>query len=106
MNRPTKSNTGHIRSWYAATAHILPNCPTLEESIDADVCIVGGGFTGLAAALTLSRAGYRVALVESRRIGWGASGRNGGFCCLGGSAASDAVLRRMHGEEARRAWRR
>ena len=59
MKHSTKPNAGHIRSWYAATARIFPNCPTLDESIDADVCIVGGGFTGLAAALTLGRAGYR-----------------------------------------------
>ncbi len=78
MNHSTKPNADHVRSWYAATAHTLPNCPTLKESIDVDVCVVGGGFTGLTAALTLSRAGYRVALVESQRIGWGASGRNGG----------------------------
>ena len=85
MNHSTKSNADHIRSWYAATAHTLPNCRTLEESIDADVCVVGGGFTALTAALTLSRAGYRVALVESRpdRCGDGYHRNNGGlrpFC--------------------------
>jgi gamma-glutamylputrescine oxidase len=104
MNRSTKSNADHIRSWYAATAHTLPNCPTLEESIDADVCVVGGGFTGLAATLTLSRAGYRVALVESRRIGWGASGRNGGQIGSGQRKDMLELESMVSGDDAKRFW--
>lgn len=65
-------------SWYAATAHFLPEFSSLTDKVTADVCIVGGGYTGLSAALHLAEAGYKVVLLEAHRVGWGASGRNGG----------------------------
>jgi gamma-glutamylputrescine oxidase len=68
----------HTRSWYAATINDLASYPVLEGRTKADVCIVGAGFTGVATALTLAERGYSVALVEANRVGWGASGRNGG----------------------------
>lgn len=65
-------------SYYAASANPHePYDPLCGEST-ADVCIVGGGFTGLSAALELAGRGRRTVLLESRRVGWGASGRNGG----------------------------
>jgi len=66
------------RSYYAATANPHGTWPRLTESIRADVCVVGGGFTGLSAALNLAERGFKVVLIEANRIGWGASGRNGG----------------------------
>ncbi|WP_158964605.1 NAD(P)/FAD-dependent oxidoreductase [Chachezhania sediminis] len=68
----------HPDSWYAATANDDKSYPPLDGDITADVCIVGGGFTGLSAALHLAEAGRRVVLVEAQRVGFGASGRNGG----------------------------
>lgn len=68
----------HTRSYYAATATEGATFAELKGGVDADICVVGGGFTGVAATLTLAERGYRVALVEANRIGWGASGRNGG----------------------------
>jgi gamma-glutamylputrescine oxidase len=65
-------------SYYAATANPHASFSALGESIRADVCVVGGGFTGLSAALNLAERGYKVALIEANRVGWGASGRNGG----------------------------
>lgn len=65
-------------SWYAATADFLPPFPPLEGEVQADVCVVGGGYTGLSTALHLAERGYSVALLEAHRVGWGASGRNGG----------------------------
>ncbi len=65
-------------SWYAATADLLPPFPALEGEVVADVCVVGGGYTGLSAALHLAEAGLDVVLLEAQRVGWGASGRNGG----------------------------
>ena len=53
------------------------------ESRRADVCIVGGGYTGLSSALHLAERGYDVVLLEARKPGWGASGRNGGQLCSG-----------------------
>ena len=68
----------HPDSWYAATAHPHPSPPPLRGEVSADVCVVGGGYTGLSAALHLAERGYEVVLLEAARVGWGASGRNGG----------------------------
>ena len=68
----------HADSYYAATRINAPSYPSLEADIEADVCVVGGGFTGIATALTLAERGYSVVVLEQNRIGWGASGRNGG----------------------------
>lgn len=65
-------------SYYAASANDHPRHARLEGEVTADVCVVGGGFTGVSAALHLAERGYKVVLVEAARIGWGASGRNGG----------------------------
>jgi gamma-glutamylputrescine oxidase len=65
-------------SYYRATAHDFPSMPPLMGEAQADVCVVGGGFTGLAAALKAAENGYSVILLEGDRIGHGASGRNGG----------------------------
>ncbi|NDW06154.1 NAD(P)/FAD-dependent oxidoreductase [Jiella pacifica] len=65
------------RSYYQDTVE-RPRYPRIEERVDADVLVVGGGFTGLSAAIHLARAGVDVALVEAHRLGDGASGRNGG----------------------------
>lgn len=65
-------------SWYAATAEKLAPFPRLAGGERADVAIVGGGYTGLSAALHLAERGFSVALLEAHRVGWGASGRNGG----------------------------
>lgn len=68
----------HVGSYYAATANAHEPWPELQESVQCDVCIIGGGFTGLSSALFLTEAGYDVVLLEAAKIGFGASGRNGG----------------------------
>ncbi len=69
-----------------------------------EVAVIGGGFTGLSAALHLAQDGVEVAVLEADHPGFGASGRNGGFCCLGGAKAPHALLRKRFGEEGLRAW--
>lgn len=68
----------HIPSWYAATASSKRCWPPLAESLDVQVCVLGGGFTGVNTALELAERGFKVVLLEAHCIGWGASGRNGG----------------------------
>ncbi|WP_434928515.1 NAD(P)/FAD-dependent oxidoreductase [Shewanella sp. HL-SH2] len=65
-------------SFYFHSAKELFDHPQLTESITVDVCIVGGGFTGINTAIELAQKGFSVAVLEAKRIGWGASGRNGG----------------------------
>jgi gamma-glutamylputrescine oxidase len=67
----------HVRSYYAASASQTDYTP-LYGAVDADVCVVGAGYTGLNTGIALARRGYRVAVLEAGRVGWGASGRNGG----------------------------
>jgi glycine/D-amino acid oxidase-like deaminating enzyme len=68
----------HTASYYAASASEVTSYPLLEGEKSVDVCVIGAGFTGLSAALVLAERGYSVAVVEANRVGWGASGRNGG----------------------------
>jgi gamma-glutamylputrescine oxidase len=70
--------SGHPDSYYVATANAMPDHPRLAGSVYADVCVIGGGFTGVSAGLHLAERGYDVVLLEAARIGAGASGRNGG----------------------------
>ena len=68
----------HCASYYAATAHAQPEHAPLQGERHSDVCVIGAGFTGLATALELAERGYKVSVLEANRVGWGASGRNGG----------------------------
>lgn len=67
----------HANSWYQNTSNI-PNYPELDGTNQCDVCVIGAGYTGLSAALSLASAGQSVCVLEAHRVGWGASGRNGG----------------------------
>ncbi|MGU3413534.1 NAD(P)/FAD-dependent oxidoreductase [Enterobacteriaceae bacterium C34A] len=91
--------TEHTTSYYAASANQYEPFPELNESLTCDVCVVGGGYTGLSAALHLSEMGYDVVLLESARIGFGASGRNGGQLVNSYSRDID-VIERSYGPEA------
>ena len=92
----------YCKSYYAATANPTAPFPSLEGSIDVDVAIIGGGFTGIATAVELAERGVRVAVLEANRIGWGASGRNGGQITgsLSGDKAMEKQFRRKLGSEA------
>ncbi len=87
-------------SYYAATRNRELNFPALTSAIKADVCIVGGGFSGLATALFLRESGLDVVLLESSLIGWGASGRNGGQVVAGYGEDTEEVVSRVHGSAA------
>lgn len=91
-------------SWYAATSDIEPERAPLRGEVRADVCVVGAGYTGLSAALHLAQSGRKVVVVEAQRVGFGASGRNGGQ--LGsGQRVEQRYLEKMVGlDAARHLW--
>ena len=91
-------------SWYAATTEPLPPFPPLRGEARADVCVIGAGYTGLSAALHLAEAGRDVVLIDAQRVGFGASGRNGGQ--LGSGQRRDQMeLEEMLGpNQARQLW--
>jgi gamma-glutamylputrescine oxidase len=93
------------QSWYAATAHALDRFAPLSGEVTADVCIVGGGFTGLSAALHLAEAGRKVVLLEAHRVGFGASGRNGGQLGSGQRMDQDGLETLVGREDAQHLWR-
>ncbi|GGD45451.1 NAD(P)/FAD-dependent oxidoreductase [Sinisalibacter lacisalsi] len=78
--------------------------PALDGDAETDVAVIGGGYTGLSAALHLAKEGTAVTVLEANAPGWGASGRNGGFCCLGGAKAPDAMLARRFGRDEADLW--
>ena len=93
-------NPGHTTSWYAASANNKTVRPTLEGDLHADVCIIGAGFTGISAALELCERGFSVIVLEGTRIGFGASGRNGGQIVNGYSRDLETIARRYGHEKA------
>ncbi len=85
----------HIDSYYAASANSSPQRAAISGEHETDVCVVGGGFSGLSAAIHMARAGRQVTLLESARIGWGASGRNGGQLINGLNASLESIEKRF-----------
>ena len=92
----------HADSYYLASAEPWADRPALRGQEQADVCVVGGGFAGLSAALNLAERGYRVVLLEANRIGWGASGRNGGQICTAYASGMGAIKRWLGPDDAQR----
>lgn len=91
-------------SYYHATASLLTLQPELEENIVCDVCVIGGGYMGLTAALHLAEAGFDVALLDAHRVGWGASGRNGGQVGSGQRVEQDDLEKQFGFEKALSLW--
>ncbi len=96
----TLPNPGHTSSWYAASANDKSVRPMLEGEMQADICVIGAGFAGLSAALELTEKGFSVIVLESERIGFGASGRNGGQIVNGYSRDLETIAGRYGHEKA------
>ncbi len=92
------------QSWYAATARPLDPFPPLRGETRADVCVVGAGYTGLSAALHLAEAGLDVVLIEAHRVGFGASGRNGGQLGSGQRVEQDRLENLVGRDDAAKLW--
>jgi gamma-glutamylputrescine oxidase len=93
-NGPTK----HTGSSYAASANFSPERPALTGDRQIDICIVGAGYSGLSTGLHLVEMGYKVAIIEGARVGWGASGRNGGQI-VNGLNASLQTIKKRYGQD-------
>jgi len=100
-----RSDTGdYPDSYYHATQNSAPELQPLDGSCRADVCIVGGGYTGLSSALHLAKRGYKVVLLEARKVGWGASGRNGGHLGSGQRKDQIALEKMLDNASAHQLW--
>lgn len=91
-------------SWYEASVTRPPPAPALAGSVEADVCVVGGGIAGCSTALHLAERGYRVVLLEAGRIGSGASGRSGAQLIPGYACGQARLVAQLGPAEARRLW--
>ncbi|HEX2147057.1 MAG TPA: FAD-binding oxidoreductase [Pseudorhizobium sp.] len=100
MAQKTSDNPGHTHSWYAASANDKRLRPKLEGDVEAEICIIGAGFTGISAALELCERGYSVVVVEAERVGFGASGRNGGQIVNGYSRDLETIAARYGQDKA------
>ncbi|PTQ75113.1 NAD(P)/FAD-dependent oxidoreductase [Celeribacter persicus] len=94
----------HPQSWYAATADAPGPYPAAEGRVKADVCVVGGGYAGLSAALHMASRGLDVVLLEASRVGSGASGRNGGQVSMGQRLEQDELETHVSMDDARMLW--
>ena len=91
----------YVDSYYSRTVTPGAARPPLEGNVDAEVCVIGGGLAGLATALGLRERGIGVVVLESRQVGWGASGRNGGFVGSGYSLPPERLIARVGLRQAR-----
>jgi gamma-glutamylputrescine oxidase len=94
----SNGTTQHTTSYYAASANGSPDRPPLKGDRQIDICIVGAGYSGLSTGLHLVEKGYKVAILEGARVGWGASGRNGGQI-VNGLNASLQTIRKRYGQD-------
>lgn len=95
------SGQDHVASWYADSVPAQPLRAPLAGNLDTDVCVLGAGYTGLSAALSLAERGFRVVVLEAQRVGWGASGRNGGQAIVGYGCEVDTLEALVGADDAR-----
>lgn len=98
MTHPYAGDANHTTSYYAASANPAPDRPALQGAHEIDICIIGAGYSGLSTGLHLVEKGYKVAILEGARVGWGASGRNGGQI-VNGLNASLQTIRKRYGQD-------
>lgn len=99
-----QTQQSHTDSYYAATAKGALPVRVLEGDTTADVCIIGGGYTGVSSALHLAEKGYKVILLEANKLGWGASGRNGGHVGTGQRKEQEDLERMLGLDTAKTLW--
>lgn len=87
-------------SFYAASANVSPQRPALHGEVETDVCVIGAGYTGLSTALFLLEHGFKVCILEAAKVGFGASGRNGGQIVNSYSRDIDVIERSVNPKKA------
>lgn len=97
-------NQPHATSYYAATINDISRHALLKGSLNVDICVVGAGLTGLSTALNLAEWGYSVAVLEASRVGWAASGRNGGQIISGFACSIDTFSLYLSENEVQQIW--
>lgn len=93
--------TSHTTSYYAASANSTADRPALQGAHETDVCVIGAGYTGISTALFLLEHGFRVTVLEAAKVGFGASGRNGGQIVNSYSRDIDVIERTRGAEQSR-----
>src|SRR5438093_6102813 len=94
----------YVPTWYTASMVPAPERGPLTFDLDVDVCVVGAGLAGLTTAREIARRGWSVAVLESRRIAWNASGRNDGFVLPGFAESMDRIVARVGLDHAKALW--
>ena len=94
------TNTAYPQSYYAASANPAPARPVLQGEVETDVCVIGAGYTGLSSALFLLENGFKVTVLEAAKVGFGASGRNGGQIVNSYSRDIDVIERSVNPRQA------
>jgi gamma-glutamylputrescine oxidase len=98
------SNQPHAASYYAATVNDTTRHAPLDDTLDVDVCVIGAGLTGISAALNLAERGHSVAVLEASKVGWAASGRNGGQMIGGFACDIDTFAHYLPDADVKRIW--
>ncbi|WP_293765859.1 FAD-binding oxidoreductase [uncultured Aquitalea sp.] len=101
MKPNAMSKINYPESYYAASANTAPARPALQGDVEADVCVIGAGYTGLSTAISLLENGFKVVIVEAARVGFGASGRNGGQIVNSYSRDIDVIERTVDARQAK-----
>jgi len=94
-------SSDYVDSYYARSLADATDYPSFQDEINTEICVIGGGLAGLSVALGLVARGKKVVLLEARRLGWGASGRNGGFVLAGFAADERAIVKKVGLAQAR-----
>ena len=96
--------TSYAPSWYTATMVPTSVRGPLTFDLDVDVCVIGAGLAGLTTAREIARRGWSVAVLETRRVAWNASGRNDGFVLPGFAESMERIVARVGLEHAKALW--
>ena len=99
-----KQHDNESISFYRQSVANLNILNKLESNLDVDVCVIGGGLTGVTSAFNLATRGYKVVLLEARNIGWGASGRNGGQLSIGLRKNQQFLEKKLGFSHAKELW--